>query len=122
MYEWINGNTYLVQATFSPSNITLNNAAKSHFENCRYVRIGLDREKKKVAIMPVEKKDIERCRIPIEQLQKISIGKSYARISNKMLMHEIYTSMHVHVDSCKYAAAFNEKENILEIFCDKEIG
>lgn len=121
MYQWINGNSYMNQVTFYPTNITLNSTAASHFSNVRYVRIGIDPQKKKVAIMPVEKSVIERNCIPKEQLQKISIGKGYGRISNKAIMHQIYTTLHVDVDTRKYPATFDEENNLLEIDCMNEI-
>jgi len=122
VYQWINGNSYTCQVTFYPTNITLNAAACTFFQDIRWVRIGLDLERKRVAIEPVPKATIELGVIPREQLQKLSLGKGDGRISNKAIMHEIYTSMHVPVDGCKYAAAFNQNENLLEIECGDGMG
>ncbi|EOS61991.1 hypothetical protein C815_00252 [Firmicutes bacterium M10-2] len=121
MYQWINGNSYLCQVTFYPTNITLNSACCAYFENIRYVRVGLDIEHKKVAIEPISKQMIDLGLIPKEQLQKLSLGKGYGRISNKVVMHQIYTVMHTDVDGHKYSASFDKENNYLEIDCSHEV-
>ncbi|WP_297053146.1 hypothetical protein [uncultured Dubosiella sp.] len=117
VYQWISGSSFACQVTFYATNITLNSAACSHFENIRWVRIGMDPQHKKVAIEPLKKQQIDLGIIPKDQLQKLSLGKGYGRISSKSVMHAIYTQLHVPVDTVKYPAVFNEEQNLLEIDC-----
>lgn len=82
-------------ATLYESNITLNKAASSYFEHAYVVLLGLDREKKWVAIKPVTKDELALGFIPEEQRHNITIKSSYARICNKLFMSEIAELIHV---------------------------
>ena len=86
MFEWVKGNAYTMLVTLYPNNFTLNNVAAAYFEDIRWCCIGLDREERKVAIRPVTKREVDLKLIPLEQLHKVSMGKGYARISNKALI------------------------------------
>lgn len=115
MFEWATGNAYAMIVTIYSSNFTLNTAACNHFKDYKYCMLGLDKENKKVAIKAVSKEEIDLGLVYLENLHKISIGKGYARISNKVFIEEIYNLTLEREEGLKYAASFDEKEKMLII-------
>lgn len=115
MFEWMPGTAYSSVVTLYPNNFTLNNAAASHFSDVRWCCIGIDKDSLKVAIRPVEKREIDLNVIPLEKLHKVSIGKGYARISNKPILDQISELIHKECDGLKFNASFDEKDKILVI-------
>ena len=113
MFIWVKGNVYAPIATLYANNITLNNAAAAYFQDVRWVMIGIDHEAEKIAIRPVKKKDIDRKLVPMEQLHKVSIGKGYARITNKQMMEEISNLLGEPLNGNKYNAMFHEQQGLL---------
>ena len=49
----------------------------------------------------------------MDQLHKVSVGKGYARISNKTIIEEISYMIDADIDGLKVNATFDEKENML---------
>lgn len=117
MFTWVKGNVYAPIATLYNNNITLNNAAAAHFQDVRWAMVGIDHETKQIAIKPVKKKDVDRKLIPLEQLHKVSIGKGYARITNKQMMEEISTMLGEPLNGNKYDAMFHDQQGLLIIEC-----
>ncbi|NBK97534.1 MAG: hypothetical protein EOM50_05875 [Erysipelotrichia bacterium] len=115
MYEWVKGNAYNLNVTLYNTNITLNSATASYFNDIRWVMVGIDAHGKKVAIKPVAKKMIDLNLVPLEQLHKISIGKGYGRISNKSIMLEIKQLLERDIEGLKFQASYNDQEDFLEV-------
>ena len=115
MFEWVKGNAYTMLVTLYPNNFTLNNVAAAYFEDIRWCCIGLDREERKVAIRPVTKREVDLKLIPLEQLHKVSMGKGYARISNKALIEGIAQLTGIECNGIKVPAQFDEREKMLII-------
>lgn len=115
MFEWIPGNAYSTVVTLYPNNFTLNNTAATYFKDVRWCCIGLDKKALKVAIKPIAKREIDLNLVPLDQLHKVSIGKGYARISNKLILDEIAALLHKECNGIKYNATFDEKERMLII-------
>ena len=113
MFTWVKGNVYAPIATLYANNITLNNAAAAYFQDVRWVMIGIDHEAEKIAIRKKKKKDIDRKLVPMEQLHKVSIGKGYARITNKQMMEEISNLLGEPLNGNKYNATFHEQQELL---------
>ncbi len=113
MFEWTSGNVFTLQVTMYETNMTLNSACASYFKDVRWVMIGLNQETKQIAIKPVNKKEVDLQLVPIEKLHKISIGKSYGRISNKVIMKEIQGMCDFDIDKQKFEAIFDNQQNIL---------
>lgn len=118
MFEWVKGNAYSMLVTLYPNNFTLNNVAATYFEDIRWCCIGLDRNDHKVAIKPVTKREVDLKLIPLEQLHKVSMGKGYARISNKALIEEITELLKTPCNGIKFAAHFDEQEKMLILDLD----
>lgn len=113
MLEWVKGNVYTLVITLYPSNITLNSSAASYFKDVRWSMIGVDREMFQLAIKPVTKREVDLNLVPLEQLHKVSVGKGYARISNKAIIEEISLMIDAPIDGLKISATFDDEENML---------
>ncbi len=115
MFTWVKGNAYTPVATLYANNITLNQAAAVLVQDVRWVMLGLDHENKRVAIRPVSKQEIDRKQVMLQQLHKVSLGKGYARISNKQVMEEIADMLKQPLNGDKFEAVYDEASNLLVI-------
>lgn len=105
-------------ATLYESNITLNKAASSHFEHAYNVLLGLDRNKKQVAIKPVSKEEFDIGAIPEEKRHKITVRASYARVSNKKFLKDVAELANIELadnNSYKFKAMWSKEEGLLLI-------
>ncbi|MGX8679837.1 MAG: hypothetical protein ACSW8B_00435 [bacterium] len=71
------------------NNITLNKVACKPFEEVRYVMLGIDQEHHYIGIKPVDKSAIENNLYPQSQLHKITLGKSYGRVTSKSFIQSL---------------------------------
>ena len=115
MFTWVKGNAYTPVATLYANNITLNQAAAVMVQDVRWVMLGLDHENKRVAIRPVSKQEIDRKQVMLQQLHKVSLGKGYARISNKQVMEEIADMLKQPLNGDKFEAVYDEASTVLVI-------
>lgn len=115
MIEWINGNVLSQIVTLNSNNLTLNQNSSLHFEDVRYVTVGIDHEKNTVVIHPVTKEELDLNLFSIEQLHKISLGKGYSKISNKQMCDQISRFFNLELSGQKYYATFNHREKMLVI-------
>jgi len=76
-------------ATLYESNITLNKAASTHFEQAYSVLLGIDHNTMRIAVKPISKEEVNLGTIPEEKRHKITVRSSYARVSNKKFMKEV---------------------------------
>lgn len=88
-FVWAKNDVATTSVTLYETNITLNKAACEPFEDVRYVMLGYDIDSKQIAIKPISKEELDLDLYPRANLHKISLGKSYGRISNKNFMKEI---------------------------------
>lgn len=88
-FVWAKNDVANTSVTLYETNITLNKAACEPFEDVRYVLLGCDKNVRQIAIKPISKEEVELNLYPRANLHKISLGKSYGRISNKNFMNEI---------------------------------
>ena len=70
-FEWSTNDIATMTVTVYETNLTLNKAACAHFEDVNYVLLGIDNI------------------YPASQLHRISLGKSYGRISNKSFVYDL---------------------------------
>ncbi len=117
-FKWIKNDIATPTVTIYESNLTLNKIACESFVDIRYVLLGIDEESKQIAIKPITKEEIDLGVYPSSQLHKISIGKSYGRISNKAFIRsigELYNIDFATQNGVKYDATFNEQDKILVV-------
>jgi hypothetical protein len=115
MYEWLTGNAHTLVVTLYNTNITLNNSAAAYFSDVRYATIGINRNFKQFVIRPVTKREVELKIIQLEHLHKVSIGKGYARISNKVVCDELAAILNESLSGQKFIARYDDKEKMLVI-------
>ena len=88
-FEWSTNDIATMTLTIYETNLTLNKAACSHFEDVNYVLLGIDKKARQIGIKPVTKQEIDDNIYPASQLHRISLGKSYGRISNKSFVYDL---------------------------------
>lgn len=115
MYEWVTGNAHALIVRVYPTNITLNASAASFFNDVRYVTIGFNKESMKVAIKPITKREVDLKLVPLEQLHKVSIGKGYGRISNKLVCDEISVLIDQPLTGQRFLSQYDAKSQMLVI-------
>jgi len=117
-FIWTKNEVANTSVTLYETNITLNKAACEHFEDINYVLLGRDKEKRLLAIKPITKEEVDLNIYPKMNLHKISLGKSYGRISNKNFMNDLaldYNLSYTKDKGIKYDAFFDENKHILVI-------
>ena len=103
----------MLAVTISTNAITLNAAAAAHFQDVRYVMVGIDREHLQIAVRPLTKRELELKLYPQESMYKLTVGKGYARITNKALVAQIAKELSCSIENGKLPARFDEKEHLL---------
>ncbi|MDO5564151.1 MAG: hypothetical protein Q4F88_02860 [Eubacteriales bacterium] len=107
-FVWMQGNAFTQIATIYNANITLNTPCIPIFNGARWCLIGLDRPEKKVAIRLVSNEELSKNTYPQEILNKVSIGKSYVRISNKAIVKEISKIVDKKCEGEKFLIEYDE--------------
>ena len=115
MYKWVKGNSFNKVATIYSGNITLNVPCISLFENVNWCIVGIDSATKKVGIKCISKDDIAKKTYNEDTYNKVSVGKSFVRISNKSLINEISALLKEEASGKKFAVSYNSKEKMIEI-------
>lgn len=82
-FHWQSNLTSSLILTIYETNLTLNQSSRQYFEDIRYVLLGIDDQRLDIGIKPVTKNEIDQNLYPIEKLHKVSVGKSYIRITNR---------------------------------------
>ena len=115
-FIWAKSEVANMSATLYETNITLNKAACSYFEEYRFVLLGHDQDLKQLAIKPISKEDYDLNIYPRSQIHKISLGKSYGRISNKPFMKMLSTLFELdYQNGIKYDASYDEEQDMMII-------
>lgn len=117
-FVWSTNEISKKTVTIYSTNLTLNTAACKHFENVQYVLLGIDKEKNLLGIKPIDKNTLDAKIYPKDQLHRISIGKSYGRISNKNFIANIANEYHLDINDkqgLKYPAEFDVVHQILTV-------
>lgn len=115
MYKWVKGNSFNKVATIYSGNITLNVPCISLFDNINWCVVGIDSSAKKVGIKCINKDDIAKKTFTEDTYNKVSVGKSFVRISNKSLINEISALLKEEANGKKFAVSYNPKDKMIEI-------
>lgn len=118
-FKWIKGSTAIPMVTFYENNVTLNNAAASFFTESKFAMLGIDYESQTIAIKPIKKRELDLKLYDESNLNKVSLGRGYARISNKHFIDEINQQLGKPMSGFKFEALFLEKEEMLVIDLQK---
>lgn len=115
-FQWTTNEVSKDIVTLYNNNITLNKKASTYFEKVDYVLLGFDESNETIGIKPVFHDDINLQLYPKEQLHKISMGSSYARIANKSFIQQITSKYNINLEelnSVKFNASFDIVHQIL---------
>ena len=121
MYKWMLGNSFKKVATVYEGNITFNMSCISLFENAKWCMIGIDEQNKKVGIKIISVLDIKNRKVPQDNVNRISVGKSFIRISNKSIINEIENLLNESITNSKFSVGYNKKDEIIEINLNEKI-
>ena len=119
MFKWVKSNATSIIVTIYPNNLTLNSLACEYFDDVRWSMIGIDEKNIKLAIKPVTKREFDLKAYPSENLHKVSIGKGYARISNKNIISELSQLLNTELNGNKFYAEYDEREKLLIVDLEK---
>ena len=114
-FVWSTNEISKKTVTIYSTNLTLNTAACKHVQ---YVLLGVDKENNLLGIKPVDKTAIDEGIYPSDQLHRISIGKSYGRVSNKNFIENLAREYHLDLSDkqgLKYPANFDVVHQILTV-------
>lgn len=115
MFVWMKGNSFTKIATLNTGNITLNTSCQQYFSENNWCVIGIDAKNKKVAIKTISNEDIKNNKYTPDILNKVSIGKSYVRVSNIRIMQEISKLLNKKLTAEKFFVHYDDKEHQLII-------
>lgn len=114
-FTWIKGSTSSPVVTVYDNNITLNNAAANYFADAKYAMLGIDYENLTIAIKPIKKRELDLKLYEHMNLNRVSFGRGYARISNKTFIEEIKQHVDHSVAGLKFQAVFKESDDMLVV-------
>src|SRR5574344_1554568 len=112
---WLNKKQKDGVATINLSSITLNKTALLPLEVANKVMVGINKEEKEIIVKPIDFNKASRGDIDIEELYKITIKSSYARITSKDIIGNILDVFSVSLnkgESKKYKTSWNAKDNV----------
>ncbi|MCB9499123.1 MAG: hypothetical protein H6689_01090 [Erysipelotrichaceae bacterium] len=120
---WLNKDKKPGVATFTDKAITLNTSVIVALKDCTYVMIGIDDKEDEVIIKPISINDIERAKIDVNVLYKVSINRSYARITSKSVVEKVeQTFKNCDVFNKKFPTSYDEIKDLIHIYLNKEVG
>ena len=120
--KWLSAKEKEGVASFYLTNIDLNMVASVPFQYAYRVQVGID-ENNNVIIKPLQKERVLTGDIDEYTLYKICMNKSYSRISSVDLMKNISSILGIKLDKnvpVKFKTRWDESENVLIIYKDKE--
>jgi hypothetical protein len=121
-FEWVSRKKVDEIATIYETNITLNKSATSYFEKAYVVLLGIDKEKKLIAIKPIRRDETELEFISKDQRHNITVKSSYSRISNKRFIEDVSELIHLDFEEnnyYKFEAYWSESDQALIIDLNK---
>ena len=116
MIKWFNAKERNGTASLYSNNITLNTVAMYPLDYAFRVLVGID-DDKNIVIKPVSKNEVESGELDESRLLKLEIHKSFARISNSLLMRQIAEELNLELSkvAVRYETSWDDKENVLVI-------
>lgn len=113
--EWINKKSLPGSASFLENSITFNTTAMRTLGEYAYAMVGLDAKKKKVIIKPIDYATYERGEYDKNLFYKITIKRSYARITSKDIIQDIIEKVDSNIVGKKCLTSWSVSENVLYI-------
>ncbi|MCQ3035034.1 MAG: hypothetical protein MJ248_02265 [Bacilli bacterium] len=120
--KWFNAKDKEGVASFYLTNIDLNIVASVPFQYAYRVQVGVD-GKGNIIIKPYNKARVDSGELDEYALYKLSINKSYTRISSTDLMKNISGCLGISLDKkvpVKFNTRWDDNENVLIVLTGKE--
>ncbi|MDR1698073.1 MAG: hypothetical protein LBR37_04145 [Erysipelotrichaceae bacterium] len=112
--EWFKENLLEGFATIEKHGIVLNKTASKCLEYATAVRVGIDKEKKRVVLKALSLDEYQNIEENKENALKLSVATSYTKISNTALVHRLEEIFGFSAGrSIKIPAVFDTKLNYL---------
>jgi hypothetical protein len=114
--QWFSAKEKEGSASFYSTNITLNTVAAVPFEYAYRVQVGID-DDYNIVIEPLSKDRVLKGDLDEYAIQKISVKKTYARISSTALMKMIAKALNIELgdNPTRFDTSWDEKKNLLTI-------
>lgn len=117
--EWLSKQNESGAITIYNNNITLNKQAANFFMDAYCVAIGIDYDSKKLIIKSISKEEVESEGDSAKsRFHKLSIKKSYGRITGKQVINEISNAFKLDFDNnlaYKFSAKWNTGNRMLVV-------
>ena len=124
MIEFFDSEKQNSYASIYEAHITLNKSLLKYFKDAYKVRVGIDKNEKKVYIMIVNKDYAMSGEIPLSSLTSISISSSYARVCSRAVIEYICENFNLNIPEKKFLqfkASYDEVKRAVVIDLDKEV-
>lgn len=111
-------------ATIYETNITFNTSAANHFKDSFSTIVGFDTTNNCLLIKPITKLEVDARNLRDDELHPMSIKPSYGRINGKQLIKTLcyyYPIDFKEKKSHKFVCDWNNEENLLKIFLEREV-
>lgn len=114
---WFNENNKNIYVTLTSKHITINKVGVPTFEKAYKVMLGYSKHEEKIIIKPLTKKEAIRGDIKEDTMYNVSIGATYARITNKSFLKRIDNLFNLKQSDSgvKYKGFWRNDLNVLEI-------
>ena len=123
MLEFFDTDDKIGYASIYESHITFNKELLKYFSNTYRVRVGIDTDEEKTYVFLYDKDFALSGEVNESSLLKVSISKSYARISSRALVEYVAKAFKLNVletGSIKKKAIYDEKKKAIVIFMGGE--
>ena len=105
-------------ATFYDRHILFNTKLIRHFAEAYKVRVGFDKELRKIYVFPIDRDFAESGQIKESSLLSLSVSKSYVRVASKPLMDFIAEAFGIKIakgESKQFKATYDENKKCVVI-------
>ena len=123
MLKFFDCNSKVGYASIYENHITFNKELLKYFSDAYRVRVGIDVEEKKIFVFLIDKDYALSGEINESSLLRISLSKSYARISSRALVEYILKAFSINLQpngALKLMAQYDEKKKAIAIFVGGE--
>lgn len=122
--DWFTNQNNSGVITVYSNNITLNKQATDYLKDSFCVIVGVNRESNELVIKGLSKEEVEQQDISKDSIKKLSVKKSYSRITGKSLVDEVSKVYDFNFNECpayKLSAKWNNRYKMLIATYENEV-
>lgn len=123
MIEFFDTNNQKGFASIYDTHITFNKSLMSYFSNAYRVRVGIEKDSKKIYVFLMNKDYCMSNEVPESSLLPISMSKTYVRVCSRAMINYIISSFSINIPKgsfLRYAATYDEKNRAIIINLGEE--